>query len=137
MSNRSTRRFTGHCWRSCIRRATPKNSLDWAIPHSCRGLQSLPFGDAASTTPPLDDNQLLEMIDIGGPTMVRASAKNHQHVLIATNPSRYGDASSAIKNAGGAQDVDMKLRQALALEAFEHTAAYDVGYFCRNFTVAP
>ncbi|MDP7393711.1 MAG: bifunctional phosphoribosylaminoimidazolecarboxamide formyltransferase/IMP cyclohydrolase [Candidatus Poseidonia sp.] len=85
-----------------------------------------PFGDAASTTPPLDDNQLLEMIDIGGPTMVRASAKNHQHVLIATNPSRYGDVLSAIKNAGDAQDVDMQLRQALALEAFEHTAAYDV-----------
>ena len=48
--------------------------------------------------------------------------------VVATNPSRYGDVLSAIKNAGGAQDVDMQLRQALALEAFEHTAAYDVAF---------
>ena len=39
-----------------------------------------PFGDAAAKQPPLGDAELLEMIDIGGPTMVRASAKNHQHV---------------------------------------------------------
>ena len=85
-----------------------------------------PFGDAASTTPPLEDDALLEMIDIGGPTMVRASAKNHQHVLIATNPARYDDVLSALKEAGDASKVDLQLRQALALEAFEHTAAYDV-----------
>ena len=85
-----------------------------------------PFGDAASTTPPLKNDELLEMIDIGGPTMVRASAKNHQHVLIATNPARYDDVLSALKGAGDASKVDLQLRQALALEAFEHTAAYDV-----------
>ena len=85
-----------------------------------------PFGDAASTTPPLENDELLEMIDIGGPTMVRASAKNHQHVLIATNPARYDDVLSALKEAGDASKVDLQLRQALALEAFEHTAAYDV-----------
>ena len=66
------------------------------------------------------------MIDIGGPTMVRASAKNHQHVLIATNPARYDDVLAALKEAGDASKVDAQLRQALALEAFEHTAAYDV-----------
>ena len=86
-----------------------------------------PFGDAASTTPPLENDELLEMIDIGGPTMVRASAKNHQHVLIATNPARYDDVLAALKEAGDASKVDAQLRQALALEAFEHTAAYDVG----------
>ena len=58
--------------------------------------------------------------------MVRASAKNHQHVLIATNPARYDDVLSALKEAGDASKVDLQLRQALALEAFEHTAAYDV-----------
>jgi phosphoribosylaminoimidazolecarboxamide formyltransferase/IMP cyclohydrolase len=66
------------------------------------------------------------MIDIGGPTMVRASAKNHQHVLIATNPARYDDVLAALKEAGDASKIDVQLRQALALEAFEHTAAYDV-----------
>ena len=85
-----------------------------------------PFGDAASTTPRLENDELLEMIDIGGPTMVRASAKNHQHVLIATNPARYDVVLSALKEAGDASKVDVQLRQALALEAFEHTAAYDV-----------
>jgi phosphoribosylaminoimidazolecarboxamide formyltransferase/IMP cyclohydrolase len=85
-----------------------------------------PFGDAASTTPPLENDELLEMIDIGGPTMVRASAKNHQHVLIATNPARYDDVLAALKEAGDASKIDVQLRQALALEAFEHTAAYDV-----------
>jgi phosphoribosylaminoimidazolecarboxamide formyltransferase/IMP cyclohydrolase len=85
-----------------------------------------PFGDAAAQEPPMADEALLEMIDIGGPTMVRASAKNHQHVLIATNPARYSDILAAIQASGDVADVGMPLRQRLALEAFEHTAAYDV-----------
>ena len=85
-----------------------------------------PFGEAASAMPPVPDEALLEMIDIGGPTMVRASAKNHQHVLIATNPERYGQILAAIQQADGAQNVPIDFRQSLALEAFEHTAAYDV-----------
>ena len=85
-----------------------------------------PFGDAAATVPPLSDDALLEMIDIGGPTMVRASAKNHRHVLIATNPARYGDVIDALQTVDDPASVGMNLRQSLALEAFEHTAAYDV-----------
>ena len=85
-----------------------------------------PFGDAAATVPPLSDDALLEMIDIGGPTMVRASAKNHRHVLIATNPARYGDVIEALQSVDEPALVEMGLRQSLALEAFEHTAAYDV-----------
>ena len=85
-----------------------------------------PFSDAASQRPPLPDADLLEMIDIGGPTMVRASAKNHQHVLIATNPQRYTMIIQAIASVGDVSAVDAQLRKTLALEAFEHTAAYDV-----------
>ena len=85
-----------------------------------------PFGDAAATVPPLSDDALLEMIDIGGPTMVRASAKNHRHVLIATNPARYDDVIEALQSVDEPALVGMDLRQSLALEAFEHTAAYDV-----------
>ena len=85
-----------------------------------------PFGEAAASDPPLSNEALLEMIDIGGPTMVRASAKNHQHVLIATNPQRYGDILAALSSASEPAAVDMGLRRELALEAFEHTAAYDV-----------
>ena len=85
-----------------------------------------PFADAAAQRPPLADEALLEMIDIGGPTMVRAAAKNHQHVLVATNPTRYGDILASIREHGAPEHVPMAVRQQLALEAFEHTAAYDV-----------
>ena len=84
-----------------------------------------PFSDAARQEPALDDLSLLEMVDIGGPTMVRASAKNHRNVIIASNPDRYGSIIAALRAAGGAEGVTMDLRRALALEAFEHTAAYD------------
>jgi phosphoribosylaminoimidazolecarboxamide formyltransferase/IMP cyclohydrolase len=84
-----------------------------------------PFSDAARNDPPLDDLSLLEMVDIGGPTMVRASAKNHRNVIIASNPARYPSIISALENAGGASGVSLDLRRQLALEAYEHTAAYD------------
>ena len=58
--------------------------------------------------------------------MVRASAKNHRHVLITTNPARYGDVIEALQSVDDPASVGMTLRQSLALEAFEHTAAYDV-----------
>ena len=48
-----------------------------------------PFTDAAKQEPRLADEALLEMIDIGGPTMVRAAAKNHRNVLIVCNPENY------------------------------------------------
>ncbi len=84
-----------------------------------------PFSAAAAQQPPLQDPELLEMIDIGGPTMVRASAKNHRNVIIACNPSRYDEIISALKNSTDAQSIGMDLRQSLALDAYEHTAAYD------------
>ncbi len=68
----------------------------------------------------LDD--LVEEIDIGGPSMVRAAAKNHASVAIVTDPARYADVLAAL-DAGGA--VPARLRAALAVEAFRHTAAYD------------
>ena len=84
-----------------------------------------PFSAAAAQRPPLQDSELLEMIDIGGPTMVRASAKNHRNVIIACNPSRYDEIISALESAPDAQSVGMDLRRSLALDAYEHTAAYD------------
>jgi phosphoribosylaminoimidazolecarboxamide formyltransferase/IMP cyclohydrolase len=84
-----------------------------------------PFSNAAAQDPPMEDDPLLEMIDIGGPTMVRASAKNHQHVLIATNPKRYQSLLKAIGEVEDVTEVSMELRRELALEAFQHTAAYD------------
>lgn len=80
-----------------------------------------PFSDAAATKPPLDDLVLLEMVDIGGPTMVRASAKNHRNVIITCNPEDYSSVISDLKSGV----VPLERRRELALKAYEHTASYD------------
>ncbi len=66
--------------------------------------------------------ECVEQIDIGGPSMVRAAAKNHGSVAVITDPSRYGDVLAAV--AGGGFTLDQ--RRQLAAEAFAHTAAYDL-----------
>ncbi|MEU1369331.1 bifunctional phosphoribosylaminoimidazolecarboxamide formyltransferase/IMP cyclohydrolase [Streptomyces sp. NPDC005803] len=68
------------------------------------------------------DDECVEQIDIGGPSMVRAAAKNHPSVAVVTSPERYADVLAAVK-AGG---FDLTARKRLAAEAFQHTAAYDV-----------
>ena len=64
----------------------------------------------------------VEQIDIGGPSMVRAAAKNHPSVAIVTSPERYADVVAAL----GAGGFTLAERQRLAAEAFVHTATYDV-----------
>ena len=65
----------------------------------------------------------IENIDIGGPTMVRAAAKNHAHVAIVTDPADYPDVLAEMQTNGGA--VSDATRFGLAKKAFSHTAAYD------------
>jgi phosphoribosylaminoimidazolecarboxamide formyltransferase / IMP cyclohydrolase len=67
-------------------------------------------------------DEVVEQIDIGGPSMVRAAAKNHPSVAIVTSPARYADVLAAVA-AGG---FTLEQRKHLAAEAFAHTAAYDV-----------
>ena len=82
-----------------------------------------PFAVAAER-PGITLDELVEEIDIGGPSMVRAAAKNHASVAIVTSPSRYADLLEALE--GGAGEVlSDGVRAALAVEAFRHTAAYD------------
>ncbi|MGP6174992.1 bifunctional phosphoribosylaminoimidazolecarboxamide formyltransferase/IMP cyclohydrolase [Corynebacterium sp. A21] len=69
-----------------------------------------------------DFDACVEQIDIGGPSMVRAAAKNHPSVAVVVDPSRYGAVAAAIK-AGG---FTRPQRTELAVDAFRHTAAYDV-----------
>ncbi len=64
----------------------------------------------------------IENIDIGGPAMVRAAAKNHADVAIVTEPADYGAVIDSLKTAGG---TDHALRFRLAAKAFAHTARYD------------
>ena len=72
--------------------------------------------------------EAIEQIDIGGPSLVRAAAKNHKFVAIATSASQYERIGKAVSSGG----TDFALRQQLAADAFRHTAAYDAtisGYF--------
>jgi phosphoribosylaminoimidazolecarboxamide formyltransferase/IMP cyclohydrolase len=71
--------------------------------------------------PAVSWEKAIETIDIGGPAMVRAAAKNHADVAVLTDPSQYPAFLTALE-AGG---VDRELRRQLALAAFRHTAAYD------------
>jgi phosphoribosylaminoimidazolecarboxamide formyltransferase/IMP cyclohydrolase len=80
-----------------------------------------PFA-AAAERPGITFDQLVEEIDIGGPSMVRAAAKNHASVAIVTSPARYEAVLDAVRHEGA---VPPGLRAALAVEAFRHTAAYD------------
>jgi phosphoribosylaminoimidazolecarboxamide formyltransferase/IMP cyclohydrolase len=66
--------------------------------------------------------EAIEQIDIGGPAMVRASAKNHGSVAVITDPARYADALAAVRDGG----FDLAARQQLAAAAFRHTASYDI-----------
>ena len=80
-----------------------------------------PFAEAAAR-PGIAFDALVEEIDIGGPSMVRAAAKNHANVAIVTDPARYGQVLEALQRGGG---ISLGLRSALAADAFRHTAAYD------------
>jgi phosphoribosylaminoimidazolecarboxamide formyltransferase/IMP cyclohydrolase len=80
-----------------------------------------PFA-AAADRPGVRFDDLVEEIDIGGPSMVRAAAKNHASVAIVTSPARY---SAVLEELGRKGAIGEGLRCALAIEAFRHTAAYD------------
>src|SRR5215211_8917165 len=73
---------------------------------------------ASGATP----DECVEQIDIGGPAMVRAAAKNHPSVAVVVDPARYGDVLTAV-SAGG---FTLAERQRLAAAAFRHTASYDI-----------
>ncbi|MFJ2739120.1 bifunctional phosphoribosylaminoimidazolecarboxamide formyltransferase/IMP cyclohydrolase [Streptomyces sp. NPDC087440] len=80
-------------------------------------------------------DECVEQIDIGGPSMVRAAAKNHPSVAVVTSPERYADVLAAAKDGG----FDLRARKRLAAEAFQHTAAYDVAvaaWFADDYAAA-
>ena len=78
-----------------------------------------PFEQTVAAGKPAAD--VIENVDIGGPAMVRATAKNHANAAIVVSPARYDEVISAI----GAGGTTLELRRSLATEAFVHTAQYD------------
>jgi len=81
------------------------------------------------------DEEAVENIDIGGPSMVRAAAKNHPFVTVVTSSSQYEDVLAAIASSGC---TSYELRRRFAAAAFEHTACYDraiANYFAQTAAV--
>ena len=79
-----------------------------------------PFVETVSR-PDVTFDEAVEHIDIGGPAMIRAAAKNHESVLVVVRPERYSELLAAL-NEG---TVDQPMRRRLAAEAYAHTSAYD------------
>ncbi|MFF4904402.1 bifunctional phosphoribosylaminoimidazolecarboxamide formyltransferase/IMP cyclohydrolase [Streptomyces sp. NPDC001260] len=79
-----------------------------------------PFRETVASGATADE--CVEQIDIGGPSMVRAAAKNHPSVAVVTSPERYADVLKAAADGG----FDLASRKRLAAEAFRHTAEYDI-----------
>jgi phosphoribosylaminoimidazolecarboxamide formyltransferase/IMP cyclohydrolase len=81
-----------------------------------------PIAIVACNLYPFGSQRSLEMIDIGGPTMVRAAAKNHAHVAVVVDPSEYGVVLDELRREG---EITAVTRHRLARAAFAHVAAYD------------
>jgi len=89
-----------------------------------------PFRETVSSGAGPED--VIEKIDIGGPAMVRAAAKNHASVGVVVNPDRYADVLAELRRDGG---LSAETRRGLAAEAFAHTASYDAavaGWFAEG-----
>ncbi len=87
-----------------------------------------PFDLVVTNLYPFASDPGIELIDVGGPTMVRAAAKNHAWVGIITSTSQYAPVLEELKasrSENGKSSLSEKTRRALALEAFASTAAYD------------
>jgi phosphoribosylaminoimidazolecarboxamide formyltransferase/IMP cyclohydrolase len=81
-----------------------------------------PIDLVVSNLYPFGADPSVEMIDIGGPAMVRAAAKNHAHVGIVVDPSDYDMVLGQLRSSGR---LEAETRRALARKAFSHTSAYD------------
>lgn len=79
-----------------------------------------PF-EATITKPGCSFGEAIENIDIGGPSMLRSAAKNHEDVVVVVDPSDYGRVLEALKTG----KVEHSLRRELAMKVFQHTARYD------------
>ena len=86
---------------------------------------------------PFEASPGIETIDIGGPTMVRAAAKNHAHVGVLVDPADYQPVLAELRSAG---QLSAATRRRLARKAFAHTAAYEsaiAGWFEATSSTAP
>ncbi len=86
----------------------------------------------------VSEDEALENIDIGGPAMIRAAAKNHRYVAVVVEPESYDAVLAELQESGG--EVSVETRHWLANEAFAHTARYDAAisrWFGERYEVFP
>ena len=93
-----------------------------------------PF-EATTARPDCTDAEAIENIDVGGPAMLRAAAKNHEHIAVVVDPADYEPVLAAIKDGG----VPPAMRRQLAIKAFSHTARYDtaISHYLRTHSPTP
>ena len=89
-------------------------------PIDCVICNLYPFEEASKDS---DLSNLIENIDIGGPTMIRAAAKNYEHVLVCSSPSQYGELTKILTSEK--TQASFNIRKKWALEAFRLSAFYD------------
>jgi phosphoribosylaminoimidazolecarboxamide formyltransferase/IMP cyclohydrolase len=99
--------------------AAAANGIEW-VDLVCVNLY--PFERTAATRG-VSEGEVIENIDIGGPTMIRAAAKNHAYAAVVTNPEAYDAVLEELRDTGGT--LSMPTREALAAAAFALTARYD------------
>ena len=93
-----------------------------------------PF-EATTARPDCTDAEAIENIDVGGPAMLRAAAKNHEHTTVVVDHADYDAVLAALKDAG----VTASMRRELAIKAFSHTARYDaaISHYLRAHSGSP
>ncbi|MCK5636583.1 MAG: bifunctional phosphoribosylaminoimidazolecarboxamide formyltransferase/IMP cyclohydrolase, partial [Thermoplasmatales archaeon] len=81
--------------------------------------------------PKVGIEEVIENIDIGGPTLIRAAAKNYKDVIIVTSKNQYNDVLKSLESNG---DLSLREKEKLALDAYAHTAQYDsiISTYLRN-----
>ena len=89
------------------------------------------FGEAA--TRGVTGVELMEKVDIGGVTLLRAAAKNHEDVIVVSRPERYGPVLEELRQRG---TLDPETRRELAAEAYAHTASYDASIAAKLYAEA-
>ncbi len=104
------------------RKPEHRDALAWleVAPFDLLVVNLYPF--ATTVASGADSEECIEQIDIGGPAMVRAAAKNHASVAVAVDPAGYGEVLDAVRSGG----FTMTQRRAMAVTAFRHTADYDI-----------
>ena len=81
--------------------------------------------EKTAAKPGVHFEELIENIDIGGPSMIRSAAKNFQDVAVITSPADYGAIAEEMARSGGDLSLSMETKWRLAQKAFATTAAYD------------